>query len=79
MKYEVTYIYSGGRGKKALNPEASDFFYGYLELKSKNHNVNFIDLSDKKTNVLDKLILKLTKLPIYFSKALSIKNFRLIQ
>ena len=79
MKYEATYIYSGDRGKKALNPEASDFFYGYLELKSKNHNVNFIDLSDKKNNVLDKLILKLTKLPIYFSKALSMKNLNIIR
>ena len=68
MKYEVTYIYSGGRGKKALNPEASDFFYGYLELKEKNHNVHFIDLSDKKTNVLDKLILKINKTSNLFLK-----------
>ena len=70
MKYDITYIYSGGRKEKLNNLEATDFFYGYLELKNKSLNINFIELSNKKTGFFDKAIIKLTKLPIYFFKSL---------
>ena len=79
MKYDITYIYSGGRKDKLNNLEASDFFYGYLELKNKSLNISFIELSDKKTSFFDKAIIKLTKLPIYFFKSLSLKNINILR
>lgn len=79
MKYDITYIYSGGRKDKLKNLEASDFFYGFLELKNKSLNINFIELSDKKTGFFDRAVIKLTKLPIYFLKSLNLKNINIIR
>lgn len=79
MKYDITYIYSGGRKDKLNKLEASDFFYGYLELKNKSLNINFIELSDKKTSFFDRGIIKITKLPIYFFKSLNLKNINILR
>lgn len=77
----ITYIFSGGRGEKLSREEniASDFFYGFLELKKDYEDTHFIELENNETNFFDKLIIKLTKLPIYFNKILSIKNFKILK
>jgi len=79
MKSEVTFIFSGGRSSKTNNNYANDFFYGYRELKNIGYNVKFIELESTKTNILDKIIIKIFKLPIYSTKALRYKNFKLMK
>jgi len=76
--YDVTFVYAGSRREKlkTIDKSASDFFYGFLELKKNNINTTFIEIPDKKTGVIDKLIIKVLRLPIYFFKAINIKNFR---
>ena len=75
--YDVTFVYAGSRKEKlkTIDKSASDFFYGFLELKKNNINTTFIEIPDKKTGVIDKLIIRATRLPIYFFKAINIKIF----
>ena len=77
----ITYIFSGGREEKLSIEDkiASDFFYGFLELKKEYEDTNFIELKNKETSFFDKLIIKVFKLPIYFNKFLSIKNFKILK
>ena len=76
--YDVTFVYAGSRKEKlkTIDKSASDFFYGFLELKKNDINTTFIEIPDKKTGVIDKLIIRASRLPIYFFKAFNIKNFR---
>jgi len=77
----ITYIFSGGRGEKLSREDkiASDFFYGFLELKKDYEDTHFIELKNNETTFFDKLIIKVFKLPIYFNKFLSIKNFKILK
>ena len=77
MKFDITYIYSGGRAKK-LNTYSSGDFYGFKEFLRMGKNVSFVELSSGQTSVFDKLIIKITKLPFYLSKSLSAKNYRVL-
>ena len=77
MKADLIYIYSGGRSEKINNNNLSpsDFFYGYLEFSKSELKTEFIELKDKKTNILDRIIIKISKVPIYSFKALTFQNF----
>ena len=78
MKYDITFIYSGGRTSKINTTSSSDFFYGFKEYVEIGLSTTFIELSNKKTNIFDKLIVKITKLPLYLFKSLSIKNYKVL-
>ncbi len=78
MKFDITYIYSGGRAKKINTNSSGEFFYGFKEYLNMGKNVTFIELSSKKTSIFDKLIVKITKLPVYLIKSISLKNFRVL-
>ena len=78
MKFDITYIYSGGRAKKLNTYSSGDFFYGFKEFLKMGKNVSFVELSSGQTSVFDKLIIKITKLPFYLSKSLSAKNYRVL-
>ena len=69
-------MYAGSRKEKlkTIDKSASDFFYGF-GIKENNINTTFIEIPDKKTGVIDKLIIRATRLPIYFFKAINIKIF----
>jgi len=68
----ITYIYAGGRSKKYLHEEsfAGDFFYGYMQFKKLFNNVNYVELTEDETGVLDKFLIKVLKIPIYLMKSL---------
>ena len=57
--YDVTFVYAGSRKEKlkTIDKSASDFFYGFLELKKNDINTTFLEIPDKKTGVIDKLII----------------------
>mgnify|MGYP001079747329 CR=1 FL=1 len=75
---DITYIFTGGRNLKLESNEimASDFFYGFIEFQQKLDNANFFELGEENTKLIDKLIIKITKLPIYFFKALNTTNYK---
>ena len=77
MDADLIYIYSGGRSEKINNNNLSpsDFFYGYLEFSKSELKTEFIELKDKKTNILDRIIIKISEVPIYSFKALTFQNF----
>lgn len=77
----LTYIFSGGRQEKLskTNLMATDFFYGYLELKKEDQLIKFIELKNTDTGYFDKLILRIFKLPIYFKKFLSFENYKILK
>ena len=58
--YDVTFVYAGSRKEKlkTIDKSASDFFYGFLELKKNDINTTFIEIPDKKTG---KTIVKVGK------------------
>ena len=74
MKSALTFVYSGGRKAKLNETSAGDFFYGFKKLKNKGLNVKIIELSNKKSSLFDRLIVKITRLPIYIIKTLNNKN-----
>lgn len=78
MKFDITYIFSGGRLNKIKTDSSNDFFYGYKEFSEMGFNVGLVELSDNKTNIFDKLIIKITKLPLYLFKSLSKKNYNVL-
>ena len=78
MKFDITFIYSGGRTNKFNSISSNDFFYGFKEYVILGINATFIELSNEKTNIFDKLIVKITKLPFYLFKSLSVKNFKVL-
>ena len=73
---DITYVYTGGRQNKLSNNKnyASEFFYGFNEFKSTSKKINFVELPDINTNISDKLLIKLTKLPIYYFKSKKTSN-----
>ena len=75
---DITYIFTGGRNLKLESNEImpSDFFYGFIEFQQKLDNVNFFELGEENTKLIDKLIIKITKLPMYFFKALKTSNYK---
>ena len=79
MKYQVTFIYAGGRKNKIEFQEATDFFYGYVELKKQGVETKFIELSESRTNFFDRVCIKLFRLPLYFFKAVSYKNLKILR
>ena len=82
-KKTVSYVFGAGRLKKLTSGEkiAREFFYGYYFF-SENKNVPIIEmkLPNESKNVLlnyiDKILRKLTKLPIYTKDILNIQNFK---
>ncbi len=78
MKFDITYIFSGGRTKNISLPSSSDFFYGFKEYIEMGINITFIEISDSETSIFDKIIIKITKLPLYLFKSLSKKNFNVL-
>ena len=58
---DITYIFTGGRNLKLESNEimASDFFYGFIEFQQKLDNVNFFELGEENTKLIDKLIINL--------------------
>lgn len=78
--YDVTFVYAGSRSEKlkTIDTSASDFFYGFLELKKNGIDTTFIEIPDKKTGIFDKLIIRTLRLPIYFFKTINVKNFRIL-
>ena len=79
MKSALTFVYSGGRKAKLNETSAGDFFYGFKELKNKGLNVKIIELSNKKSSLFDRLVVKITRLPIYIIKTLNNKNYSVIR
>ena len=73
---DITYVYTGGRQNKLSNKKnyASEFFYGFNEFKCTSKKINFVELPDINTNFSDKLLIKLTKLPIYYFKSKKTSN-----
>lgn len=78
MKFDITFIYSGGRTNKVNTISSSDFFYGFKEYTENGLSTTFIELRNKKTNIFDKLVVKITKLPLYILKSLSLKNYKVL-
>ena len=79
MKSALTFVYSGGRKAKLNETLAGDFFYGFKELNKKGLNVKIVELSNKKSSLFDRLIVKVTRLPIYIIKTLNNKNYSVIR
>ena len=55
MKFDITYIFSGGRTKNISLPSSSDFFYGFKEYIEMGINITFIEISDSETSIFDKI------------------------
>ena len=79
----ILYVYNEGREEKInnFNNFSKDFFYYYFDLKQENYSVDFIEIN--KTNqeefskvfkFVEKLLRKLTSLPLYYSKLLTKTN-----
>ena len=82
----ITYVFGAGRLSK-LNSnsiKAKEFFYGYQHL-AKNNDLQIIemDFPDNSNNqflkYLDKILRKITKLPIYTKDILHRKNFKILR
>ena len=79
-KSNLTYVFGAGRIERlnSKNLKAKEFFYGYDYLASK-YEVDLIEMEfpNSKKNLLyyiDKVLRKLTNLPIYFKDILDFKN-----
>jgi len=81
--YNVTFIYKSGRKSRLSSNQEfpKEFFYGYHQFLKNFKTVNLIEYNEK-VNILFKLIFKvirkLSGLPIYSEKLLSIKNLQLL-
>lgn len=79
----VTFIYKSGRKSRLSSNQEfpKEFFYGYHQFLKNFKNVNLIEYNEK-VNVIFKFIFKvirkLSGLPIYSEKLLSIKNLKLL-
>ena len=78
--FDLTYVFGAGRIERLVsdNLKAKEFFYGYDYLASK-YEVTVIEMNfpNSKKNFLyfvDKVLRKLTNLPIYYKDILSYKN-----
>jgi len=79
----VTFIYKSGRKSRLSSNQEfpKEFFYGYHQFLKNFKNVNLIEYNEK-VNIIFKFIFKvirkLSGLPIYSEKLLSIKNIKLL-
>ena len=83
---DITYVFGTGRIDKLENKDfTAEFFYGYNHFKSKNLNIQIIEMDESKKNkkfsskilfFLDKVINKLSKLPFYMNEIISFENIR---
>lgn len=79
MKYDILFVYSGGRTDKNFTEFATDFFYGLNEFKQAGYKAEFIELNNLKNKKFDKLLTLIFQLPMYFLKAMSINNFSIMK
>lgn len=84
MSKLITYVYLSGR-KQRLTEEFSDaeeFFYSYLHFKRLGLNTEVIEFSHNQgilnsiMKFIDKILRKVTKLPIFMSDILILKNIK---
>lgn len=83
---DITYVFGTGRIDKLENKDfTAEFFYGYNHFKSKNLNIQIIEMDESKKNkklsskilfFLDKVLNKLSKLPFYMNEIVSFKNIK---
>ena len=52
MKFDITFIYSGGRTNKFNSISSNDFFYGFKEYVILGINATFIELSNEKNEYI---------------------------
>ena len=81
---DITYVFGTGRIDKLENKDfTAEFFYGYNHFKSKNLNIQIIEMDESKKNkklsskilfLLDKVLNKLSKLPFLSNIFISHKN-----
>jgi len=82
-KINLTYVFGAGRLKKINSSDliAKEFFYGYFSMSEK-YNCNIVEMNfpHEKNNIflkiLDKVLRKLTRFPIYTKDILSFENFK---
>lgn len=79
MYIEILFVYSGGRASKSKNEFANDFFYGYRELKEAKYKVKFIELKNSENKIIDRFLVRIFQLPIYFFKAINLHNFKIMK
>ena len=82
----ITYVFGAGRLSK-LNSnliKAKEFFYGYQYL-AKNNDLEIIEMefpnnsNNQYLNYIDKILRKITKLPIYTKDILYRKNYKILR
>ncbi len=77
---EITYVFSNSKRSSMIeNKEhySEEFFYGYFSMRDQ-YKTNLIEFSDKKNIffLFDKLIMKFTNMPIFFSFVINFKNLK---
>ena len=77
---EITYVFSNSKRSSMIkNKEyySEEFFYGYFSMKDR-YKTNLIEFSDKNNNffLFDKLIMKFTNMPIFFSFVINFKKYK---
>jgi len=86
----IVYVFGFGRKNRLNNKEktAKEFFYGWHYIKNKFENSVIIEMKHPDDNnflfqnilnYLDKVLRKLTRLPIYTKDIVNLKNFRLLK
>lgn len=83
MMKNILYVFNPGRKARLSSDIAGpeDFFYGYGTFKKKGYSTELLELSEKPNVTLSpifKIIRKLSKIPIYTEKLVSIDNIKKI-
>lgn len=79
MDFEILFVYSGGRSSKNKNGFANDFYYGYREFKEAKYKIKFIELKNSENKIIDRFLIRIFQLPIYFFKAITFSNFKIMK
>jgi len=79
----ILYVFNPGRKARLSNDIAGpeDFFYGYGTFKKKGYSTELLELSEKPNVTLSpifKIIRKVSKIPIYTEKLVSIDSIKKI-
>ena len=83
--FDLTYVFGAGRIERlnSINEQPDDFFYGYKYFEKK-YKTNIIEMKfpSEKRNIkkyIDKILRKLTKLPIYLGDIATYDNFKILK
>lgn len=83
QKNQVTYVFSNTKRSEMIknkNSYSEEFFYGFFSI-NKQHKTNIVEFRDgnKLFFLVDRLLSKLTNMPIFFSSIISFETFKTLK